>query len=280
VPHLFDEGLNPKGKGGRKSTFSYRRPGLLVEGGPTFKEVKLTKNQYWNQAWNPIRLKGGGYHCTKISPGCLNCWAEGFNVRTGHGRWKEPPFQPEFELSLRTLEAPLHWKKPRVIATQWLGDLFHEAIPFTFQRDIWQIANNLDRHDFLFLTKRPEIMKAVINDGPPGLWYGLTVCNQAEADEKIPQLLQVPGKLWISVEPMLEQIDLSLEYGKVDFVAVGCETGPHRRPCKLEWIESIVQQCQAAGVPCFVKALSINGKVIANMAQFPLSLRMREVPWK
>jgi hypothetical protein len=41
--------------------------------------------------------------------------------------------------------------------------------------------------------------------------------------------------------------------GEIDWVIVGGESGPNARRCNVEWIRSIVRQCQEAGVPCFVK---------------------------
>ena len=64
-----------------------------------------------------------------------------------------------------------------------------------------------------------------------------------------------------------------------DLVITGCESGPHRRPCKPEWIESIVAQCRDAGVYCFVKQLEVNGKVSHESQEWPEALRVQEVPW-
>jgi len=102
----------------------------------------------------------------------------------------------------------------------------------------------------------------------PNVWPGLTICNQQEADEKIPVFLQVPGKKFLSIEPMLGEIDLSEWMGRAphpvdcghsyafsvfDAVILGGETGPGARPCHPDWIRSIRDQCAAAGVPFFFK---------------------------
>lgn len=64
----------------------------------------------------------------------------------------------------------------------------------------------------------------------------------------------------------------------IDWVIVGCESGAYRRPCKISWIYSIVEQCQAAGVPVFVKQLDINGKVEKDITKFPKQLQIRNKP--
>lgn len=66
--------------------------------------------------------------------------------------------------------------------------------------------------------------------------------------------------------------------GWLDWIIVGGETGPGRRPCRTEWIESVVAQCRAAGVPCHVKALEIDGKIEHDINKFPEHLRVREYP--
>ena len=59
---------------------------------------------------------------------------------------------------------------------------------------------------------------------------------------------------------------------------IGCESGPKRRPCKVEWVRDLVQQCRAANVAVFVKQLDINGKVSKNPEEWPEDLRVREYP--
>ena len=120
---------------------------------------------------------------------------------------------------------------------------------------------------------------------PPNAWLGVSVENQVAAAERIPLLLQTPAAVrFLSVEPILEVIDLEpylwgtvtntagyFRNGKehyrgaggwticrrprnaIHWVIVGGESGAHRRECDPAWISSIVEQCQAAGVPVFVK---------------------------
>lgn len=139
----------------------------------------------------------------------------------------------------------------------------------------------------------------------PNVHLGVTVCTQKEADEILPIALQIPGFDWISFEPLLASVDFvdGIKYpdgsdwwngflmdtnkGIADFlrgVVVGCESGPKKRPCKLEHIRSIVEQCKVAGVGCYVKQIPIYGglggkykhKVSHDPAEWPEDLRVRE----
>ena len=99
---------------------------------------------------------------------------------------------------------------------------------------------------------------------------------------------------WVSCEPLLGKINLHLDemvnsfdafdcggqlVPLIRWVVVGCESGPQRRPCKLEWVENIVRQCQEHHTPVFVKQLDMNGKCVTDINQFPAHLRIRQVPW-
>jgi protein gp37 len=242
------------------------------------------------ESWNPIKVKNvGGYHCTHISNGCDNCWAEAVNLRFGNGiPYDGRPV--EFTIDEKILAKPLHWKKPRTIFVCDMCDLFHEDINLELIQRV-HLETIESQHRFLILTKRPERMAEYFNSFYKAchpkitetLYLGLTVCNQQEADEKIPILLSIPAAhRWISVEPCLEAIDLwryAIGYDYrcgINWVVVGSESGPHRRPAKLEWIQSIVDQCREAGVPCYVKQVEINGRLSKDPADWPPSLRVRQ----
>lgn len=171
------------------------------------------------------------------------------------------------------LDIPLKRRKPTVYAV-W-NDLFHAAVDPEFSFEAFEVMRNSQRHTFLVLTKRPqnisrkyfEIMERCLKN----VCLGLTVCNQPEADEKIPIFLQVPGKKALNIEPMLGEIDLRKintrpfpPYGfqsdnvlqhpsQIHAVILGGETGPGARPLNLEWVRSVRDQCQASGTPFFFK---------------------------
>ena len=218
--------------------------------------------------------------CTGISDGCLNCWHlrtadrlgcnEGLPLDERKALIGEGPFI----LRERELSAPLRARKPAVIGVQFMGDLFHEAVPDQFIYEATRVMRHslASMHTFLLLTKRLQKMLRLSNlyDELPNVWSGLTVCNQQEADEKIPIFLKVPGKKFLSIEPMLSEIDLTWTYDEmnhrgdgvtqferipfgIDAVILGAETGPGARPMHPDWVRSVRDQCAAAGVPFFFK---------------------------
>lgn len=119
-------------------------------------------------------------------------------------------------------------------------------------------------------------------DGPlPNVWLGVSAENQQTANERVPLLSETPAAVrFISAEPLLGPIDFD-ECGSrgeedgdpfafsalagadgveppipgIDWVIVGGESGPHARPCNVEWIRGIVAQCGFAGTAVFVKQL-------------------------
>jgi protein gp37 len=118
--------------------------------------------------------------------------------------------------------------------------------------------------DWLLLTKRPENVLSMVPDDwrvkwPSNVIVGTSPCDQATADRCIPQLLEVPGRRFLSMEPLLGPVEIRhiamlAVVGKW-WVIVGGESGPKARACDVAWIRSVVEQCKAAGVPCFVKQL-------------------------
>lgn len=126
------------------------------------------------------------------------------------------------------------------------------------------------------------------------LWLGTTVENQDYAKNRITELVKNPAAIhFVSYEPALGPLKLPFRYGddpyhsdygqslirqKIDWVICGCESGHHRRPMKIEWAESVRDQCKAAGVAFFMKQMEINGKVETDIEKFPASLQVREFP--
>ena len=211
--------------------------------------------------------------CTPVGDGCLNCW----HLRTADRLRNNDALPIEerealagsghFVLRERELSAPLKAKKAAVIGVQFMGDLFHEEVPDDFANSAYRTMIHADWHTYLILTKQPVRMEEFVNLGngwrgmAGNIRHGLTICNQQEADEKIPVFLQVPGNLFLSIEPMLGPIDLDATCrpswcwrdGAIQCILLGGETGPGARPMHPDWVRSVRDQCQSAGVPFFFK---------------------------
>lgn len=257
-----------------------------------------SKIEWTNATWNPIA------GCTKCSPGCLNCYAERMAWRLQnigiYPYHQHPDLEPITKRGWtgiitcndKSLDQPLHWRKPRLIFVCSMSDLFHPKVPFKFITHINDRIDVCQQHTFQILTKRIERAKEYYLQElggriPENIHLNVSISTQAEADEKIPILLQIPAAVrGLSIEPMLEGIDLHILDSRKDilwrrthggsyerqflhWVIVGCESGPKRRPCKIEWVQSIVDQCKASNVPCFVKQINVNGKVVKMPKVYP-----------
>jgi len=256
--------------------------------------MSKSKIEWTEHTWNPI------VGCKKVSPGCANCYAETMAKRlkamgnsnyysvvnepkwTGHRGWtghsvcvgSQPP------------------KTPSVVFVCSMSDIFFEAASDSIIQDVYDVFKQYRQHTFLVLTKRPERIVPVLYDSGylkkgeslDNVWHGTSVENQEWADRRIPDLLTLKRygawKIFVSVEPLLSSFDLfDLDPWLIDQVLVGCESGPHRRECRHEWVRAIIHQGKAAGVPVFVKQIPIGGKVNKNPDEWPEDLRVRELAW-
>lgn len=235
---------------------------------------------YTGETWNPI------IGCSKISDGCKNCYAERMANRLAHnpktkadyaevitdGKWNG-----KTNLSAIRLFKARKWRNPRVVFVCSMSDLFHESTSFEHINAVFStMAEWEGKHIFIVLTKRPELMvefykwKGDQHNIPwrpsNNVWIGVTAENQTQAMIRIPYLISIPAAVkFVSVEPMLSQVDLddTLQYtlkhhagglkNCLSWVICGGESGHNARPVHPDWVRSLKDQCQAAGVPFFFK---------------------------
>jgi len=178
------------------------------------------------------------------------------------------------------LDKPLHWRKPRRIGVCFTGDLFDEQARGSWLYSIYPVMVEADWHTYFVLTKQVKRMAQWISDTKNAwknrtshIWHGVSICDQEDADRMIPELLRIPGKKWLSCEPLLGPIGLRVKWLKgINFVIIGCESGPRRRPCKMEWVAHIVAQGKEAEIKIWVKQIDLNGKVCHDINLFPKEL--------
>ena len=246
--------------------------------------------------------------CTKVGPGCDNCYAEQrMDRRLKVVTWGAG--QPRNATSPRNWSLPRKWqreaaafeathgRRQRVFCAS-LGDVFDNKVPDEWRSDLWALIAATPHLDWLLLTKRPQNIAKMLprmasRPGMmwpwPNVWIGTTVENQDEANRRIPHLLAVPAvKRFLSCEPLLGPVDLrevwaSMPSGgkslydtlqgstRIDWVICGGESGPNTRPMHPDWARSLRDQCQAAGVPFFFKQMP-------KKAPIPEEFRIREFP--
>ena len=111
------------------------------------------KFTYADEAWNVL------HGCQPVSSGCSGCWAAGMATRHRNASARGGRWTGEVVLFPERLEQPLRWRKPRVIAVQYMGDLFYERVPFEYIAAVFGVMAACPQHTFLVLTKRPERMR-------------------------------------------------------------------------------------------------------------------------
>jgi protein gp37 len=236
----------------------------------------------WSEAtWNPT------LGCSRVSEGCDRCYAIRESVRHLHlpaydGVLSEDRKDWSGKLNLlpERLDQPLRWTRPRRIFVDSMSDLFHADVPVEFLLQVFDVMRRADRHQFQVLTKRPQRMRALLNERDatpdevdsgcelgiwPGIWdrvsSGVPLPNvwlgtSIESDPyafRAEHLRRTPAAVrFLSLEPLLgrlPRLDLTL----VDWVIVGAESGPGARPMDEDWVRELRDRAKEAGAAFFYK---------------------------
>lgn len=257
--------------------------------------------EWTDTTWSPVT------GCTKVSPGCDHCYAERLTER----------FQGKDSFAQVTVHEdrlgdPLRWRKPRRVFVNSMSDLFHPAITDEFIARVFAVMAATPQHTYQVLTKRHGRMRSLLDSGRfrsdahsrlidlvqtmtwepefvwplPNVWLGVSAEDQKRAELRVGALRETPATVrFVSAEPLLGPVDLTPHLPGLSWVIVGGESGPGARPMDLELARSLVEQCQAAEVPVFVKQL---GSVWAkgrsadrkggDPDDWPADLRIRQFP--
>lgn len=205
--------------------------------------------EWTEQTWNPAS------GCSKVSPGCQNCYAEVMARRLKAIGVRG--YEDGFKLTLHPnrLFEPLRRSTPTIYFVNSMSDMFHAEIPDAYIRQVFDVIRKAPQHTFQVLTKRADRMVEFFKsyEAPQNAWLGVTVENKQHGIPRIDRLRQVKAHIrFLSVEPLLEdlgQIDLT----DIHWVIVGGESGPKARPMKEEWALNIKRQCEEQNVAFFFK---------------------------
>jgi len=212
-----------------------------------------SKIEWTDATWNPVR------GCSKISPGCLHCYAETFAERfrgvLGH------PFEFGFDLRLvpEKLGDPIRWLKPKKIFVNSMSDLFHEGVPDEYVEKVCRVMLAANWHIYQVLTKRADRMAGLLQGKlraaaqASHIWWGVSVENRQHGLPRIDRLrCATPAVAFLSIEPLLEDLG-AIDLRGIRWVIVGGESGPGARPMAEEWVRNIRAQCRAGRIPFFFK---------------------------
>jgi len=208
--------------------------------------------------------------CTKVSPGCLHCYAETWAKRVGQKIWGAG--------SPRRFFGEIHWTEPlrwnaaaavsgirRRVFCASMADVFESRSELAVEREkLWTLIDATPGLDWLLLTKRPQNISKFApwtKEWPPNVWVGTTVENQHWAEVRLPYLLTIPAKRrFLSCEPLLGALDLNKWISKrskglypIDWVIGGGESGPKARAMLPGWARDLRDQCRDARIPFHFK---------------------------
>ncbi|MCI5076805.1 phage Gp37/Gp68 family protein [Oricola sp.] len=205
--------------------------------------------------------------CTKISPGCDNCYAEAWSKRSGHVVWGKHPRK-------RTTEA--YWKGPKIwqrkasafhaehsrrqrVFCASLADVFDNKADPAWRADLFALIRETPSLDWQLLTKRPQNIAKMLpsdwgNNGYHNVWLGFTAEDQTRYDQRKRFIEAVPAAVWfVSYEPAIGPLRLEATDPKPNWLIVGGESGHGSRPMDPQWARDIVNDCRSFGVAPFFK---------------------------
>lgn len=240
-------------------------------------------NIQWTDAtWNPWT------GCRKVSPGCKFCYMYRGKERFGlDGN--------QVIRGKSTFKNPLKWKEPKLIFTCSWSDFFIEDAD-GWRDEAWDIIRSTPHHTYQILTKRPERIVQCLppdwGDGYDNVWLGVSAEDQFRYEDRARQLVEIPARVrFISFEPLLGLITLDQSIFGIHWAIIGGESGNEvgryrYRPCELDWIYSLVRECQRMDIPVFVKQmgthlakeLEIDHRHGGDITEWPRSLRIRQFP--
>lgn len=216
--------------------------------------------EWTDTTWNPLT------GCSKISPGCKNCYAESIAER-----FRGTAGFPEgFDVTLREdkLKIPLRWRSPQRVFVNSMSDLFHEEVPTGFISEVFDVMIEADRHLFQILTKRPAQAVAFLHryvedrkvSIPDNILIGVSV-ESSKYLERVTVLSKAPScRKFVSFEPLLSPINPmdafnALHPAGIEWIIIGGESGRGARPCMKAWVEQLIDAGRAVGCRVFVKQL-------------------------
>ena len=207
-----------------------------------------TSIEWTESTWNPVT------GCSKISPGCKNCYAERMSKRLM--AMGQPNYASGFKIAIHehALELPFKWKKPQTIFVNSMSDLFHKDVQDDFIQKVFNVMNRAPWHTFQVLTKRADRLSEISDQLPWGknIWIGVSV-ESADYKYRVDLLRETKAQVkFISFEPLIDSVG-KVDLKGIDWAIVGGESGPQARYMSSEWVADLRDQCLDQEVSFFFK---------------------------
>lgn len=228
--------------------------------------------------------------CTKISPGCKNCYADSLSERYGHDVWGPR--------NLRRTFGAAHWAEPlkwnreaeatrerrRVFCSSMCDIAEDHPTIIAEVKKLWPLIRRTPWLDWQLLTKRTDRYEKILpddwGDGYPNVWLGTSIENN-DYVFRADILRQLPATVrFISYEPALGPLD-KIDLAGIDWLIMGGESGPGFRPMDKQWARDIKARCEAAGTAFFYKqsaayrtemGVELDGQIVRNYPSPRLAL--------
>lgn len=200
--------------------------------------------------------------CTKVSPACDHCYAEGINKRTGKKNWGGNA--PRSVTSDSYWENPSKWNleaveagKRRRVFCGSMCDVCEDRPDLVETRArLETLIEDTPNLNWLLLTKRPQNFQRLFSWGdnwPANVWVGCTIEEQRYVKPRLKHLLRIPASVrFISAEPLLGPLNLSEWMDRedaypLDWIIAGGESGGGARPSEPLWYVELQRQSRKLG---------------------------------
>lgn len=241
---------------------------------------KDTKIEWCHSVFNAL------WGCLKISAECENCYAEKWSARWGNDVWGPAKTTARKTFGEKHWNEPLKWNKESVnnnerkrVFCGSMCDIFEEHPTWDTERPkLWDLIDKTPNLDWLLLTKRPENIIRMIPDDwklkkRHNVWFGTSVGVNATKwrIDELKKARDYAEILFLSCEPLLEEISIKDQLNGIDWVIAGGESGTKKRPFDADWARVLRDECKSMNVNFFMKQMD-------KIREIPEDLMVRQIP--
>jgi len=255
------------------------RKSLVLSENPVYNILNTYRKEHAMSSWNPW------HGCTKISPGCLNCYVYRRDAAFG----KDSSVVEKtagFHLPVRRKRDGSYTLQPDgdFVYTCFTSDFFHPEAD-KWRPETWRMMRERRDLKFFFVTKRPDRFYVGLPEDWGSGYENVHICctceNQKMADERLPLFLELPVRhKSIIHEPMLEAINIEAYlsyYGNaVESVSCGGESGEGARVCDYDWILRTREQCLRYNVNFTFRQTGANFRKNGRIYTIPRQLQQKQ----